>query len=60
MGHWAGLASLTCRHVVEDVLHGSTVWEGALPELGPVHVSLLLLRLLLFSVSPLAFVGVEK
>lgn len=33
MCHLAGFARLAVGHVVEDILHGATVWEVALPHL---------------------------
>ena len=48
--HCARLAGLAGRHVVEDVLHGAAVGDGA-PSLS--------LRLLLFSISSLTLVRVQ-
>ena len=59
MGHRAGLPSLACRHVVEDVLHGAAVGQGALSQLGSVQVAVLGL-LLLLPVSSLTLVGVQE
>ena len=53
--HCARLAGLAGSHVVEDVLHGAAVGEGAL-----AHLLSLRLLLLLFSVSPLTLVGVQQ
>ena len=50
----AGFTRLTGRHVVQDVLHGPAVGEGALSHLTSVAGTLLL------SVSPGALVGVEQ
>jgi hypothetical protein len=44
----AGLAGLAVGHVVEDILHGAAVWQGAGPHL-PIGL-----------LSPLALVGVEQ
>ena len=55
MRHCARLAGLAGSHVVEDVLHGAAVGEGAL-----AHLLSLRLLLLLFSVSPLTLVGVQQ
>ena len=48
--HCAHLADLAGSHVVEDVLHGAAVGDGA-PSLS--------LRLLLFSISSATLVGVQ-
>jgi hypothetical protein len=53
--HCARLAGLAGSHVVEDVLHGAAVGEGAL-----AHLLSLRLLLLLFSISPLTLVGVQQ
>ena len=55
MRHCARLAGLAGSHVVEDVLHGAAVGEGAL-----AHLLSLRLLLLLFSISPLTLVGVQQ
>ena len=52
--HCARLAGLARCHVVQDVLHGPTVGEGAL-----AHLLCLRLLLLLFPVSALTLVCVQ-
>ena len=54
MRHCARLAGLARSHVVQDVLHGPTVGEGAL-----AHLLCLRLLLLLFPVSALTLVCVQ-
>ena len=55
MRHHARPAELAGSHVVEDVLHGAAVGEGAL-----AHLLSLRLLLLLFSISPLTLLGVQQ
>ena len=55
MRHRARLAGLAGRHVVEDVLHGAAVGQGAL-----AHLLGLRLLLLLLSISPLTLVCVQQ
>ena len=54
MRHGARLAGLARCHVVQDVLHGPTVGEGAL-----AHLLCLRLLLLLFPVSALTLVCMQ-
>ena len=55
MRHGARLAGLARCHVVQDVLHGPTVGEGAL-----AHLLCLRLLLLLFPVSALTLVCMQE